>query len=890
MKKLKGNSFFVRLLYIFGSLITVVSGVLILISFFFSRKFVTNQAQENITKKIEIIDDHFNRNYTKEISINLRNLSNSPLIVDYLSASEIEQNIIAKKIEQLFLQTTFDYTNYESIYFIDNQGQPKFGVKNGKRIRHFLEVYNNNSISQNRSQTSDSPQIAKNRIINKLSKNLPGEIAVSGPHQEELDNSNFYTGISILDMDTGNIGGYIIIKCSLIKFWKYLDKMQLFGENSIWVYSPFQDVLKQPPDTAFAFSPIEYLFKEADISEVQNIVYSKKSEIVNEGLFGQIRGSIIPDQILLKIAITVPYSLQFRDINPLIKFYSGVFFISIIVGLVLAWSISTYMSEPLEELASAAERVSGGDLGTQVELDTTGELKLLVDSFNDMAKNLKDQRTELENSELELKKLVEFPTQNPDPVLHIDYNGKILMINPALSGYFERNVLGASAVKIFPNFNEIFKEDSYENKPIQVEEKIGNKIFLFTIKRHTPTNSYYIYGADITELKKVQQDLITAKGEAEASDHAKSVFLATISHEVRTPLNVVLGYTDLLYKDLAEQMSTEQKGMFESIFQASDRLKQLIEDVLDVSRIEAGKMKFSISEIEADEMTRKCVNEIRVSAKEKNLDIIEEYGAPKIRISVDEVRLNQALGNILINAVKYTKKGCITIKSVVSGEKYLVSVMDTGIGIPEEFMPHIFTYFKQADEGYSRHYEGAGLGLHISNRLIRAMGGEIQVKSKENTGSTFTISLDISTTLEHTKKHKSEHSVDIPKIHGIRESTTILILDDNQPNVQYVEFVLKRLKINSMSIDTGEKAMKILQKNKVDCILADISLSVGMSGIDFMKEVRKLDKFDKIPIIAVTAHTMKGQKEEFLEMGFDGYLPKPFKEDDLVGILNKHLS
>ncbi len=400
----------------------------------------------------------------------------------------------------------------------------------------------------------------------------------------------------------------------------------------------------------------------------------------------------------------------------------------------------------------------------------------------------------------------------------------------------------------------------------------------------------------VVNLKRAHRELQAAKERAEVSDKLKSVFLSTMSHEVRTPLNVILGYTDLLQMSLGDDLTAEQKEFVDIINQGSTRLIRLMDDILDISRIEAGKMNLQHQILNGDEIVAKAVKEITASIKKKNLDLIQEYNSRNTTIRVDEIRMQQVLGNVLNNAVKFTKSGSITIRTEHQGTEYRVLVSDTGIGIPEESLTSIFSSFKQAEEGFSRSYEGVGLGLTISQRLIKAMNGKIEVISSVGKGSTFTICVpaegeqavnteNIPTVINPKMSEESEMQL----VEQKKEQKKLLVLEDNPANIKYFEFLLKKLGYTCIPVESGPMALEKIGEIQPDGMLIDISLSDEMDGIEFLRHVREREQFIETPAIAVTAHAMKGMREDLLKQGFTDYLSKPFTVNSLAEILTKYL-
>ena len=491
-----------------------------------------------------------------------------------------------------------------------------------------------------------------------------------------------------------------------------------------------------------------------------------------------------------------------------------------------------------------------------------------------------------------------------DMIIAVDNNGIITEFNKAAEetfGYRREEIIGQHVDILYADPEKgrtVSKTTIEKGRNVQeiLNKRKNGELFQTLLSASVLLDSHGelvgVMGVsrDITELKKTEEALVKAKERAEVSDRLKNIFLSTISHEVRTPLNVILGYIDLLSTELTGKVSNELWSMFATIQESGEQLKRLIDDVLDVSHIEADQMALDLKSYLADEIVQNCVTKITIAARKKKLDVVEEYKAPQAVVNVDKLRLQQVIGNILQNAMKFTHKGSITVTTGVEDGQYHVAIKDTGIGIREDFKPYLFTLFRQAEEGYSRRYEGAGLGLAISQRLISAMEGRIEVRSGPEEGSTFALYLPAKKVSRPKEKKRKAPKKEPPSPETLEPGKkTVLILEDNAPNLKYLEFLLKRLRFNTLSAKSGEQALDKLKSTTVHCMLADVSLAEGMSGIEFMKRIRRQRKFKKVPIIATTAHAMKGQKKEYLEQGFDDYLGKPFTLEDLKKVLYRNL-
>ncbi len=502
----------------------------------------------------------------------------------------------------------------------------------------------------------------------------------------------------------------------------------------------------------------------------------------------------------------------------------------------------------------------------------------------------------------EVRRLSNFPLRHPTPIIEMDFHGNNTYINPAGLALLDKMNLSEKDIsRILPaNYRELLT--SSKEMTIQTEEvTLDETVLLWSINILEDLQLVHFYATDITELKKTESALITAKEKAEASDKLKNIFLSTMSHEVRTPLNVILGYTDLLALELQDKVPEDMKLFFSDIQESGDRLKKLIDDIMDISMIEADKTILKFEILKVNDLLEQSVIKVSEWAKKKNLKIKTSITNKNIEIKVDKNRFLQAIGNLLNNAVKFTEKGSIELLAFEKDDQIYINIIDTGIGIKEEFLQTLFTVFRQAEEGFERKYEGAGLGLAISNRLITAMGGEISIDSKVNSGSTFSIQLpNAASMVAPGVKISEEISMDQEVTKALRnisrkvtskvKSPKTLIIEDNPANLEYIEYLLRKLNIDCVTSPNADAAWNLLQNNQINCMLIDISLSDSISGMEFLEMVRMESKYDDIVAIAVTAHALKGDRKRFLELGFDDYLSKPFVLEDLKEVLDKHNS
>ncbi len=363
----------------------------------------------------------------------------------------------------------------------------------------------------------------------------------------------------------------------------------------------------------------------------------------------------------------------------------------------------------------------------------------------------------------------------------------------------------------------------------------------------------------------------------------KSNFLANMSHELRTPLTGILGFTELIYNEID---NPGIKEMADIVLKGSRRLNETLNSLLDLSRIEANKMDLDIKLINIGKIISETSKLFLLSTKEKNIEFKILPLEQKVYAKLDENIFNQIISNLINNAVKFTDKGSITVSSDLmndgTGIKAVIKVVDTGIGITEINKKLIFEPFRQVSEGLSRTYEGTGLGLTITKKFVDLMGGSISVESEFGKGTTFTVvfpAVEPDTIIE-TEKDKEIKTVDKKTYESFKDKQfRVMVIEDDEINKKMVTIFLKD-RFHVEEAGDEEEALLLAGSKQFDIILLDINLK-GKDGLETLKKIRNIPGYKNVPVVALTAYSMVGDRERFLQMGCDYYISKPYTKEML---------
>lgn len=386
---------------------------------------------------------------------------------------------------------------------------------------------------------------------------------------------------------------------------------------------------------------------------------------------------------------------------------------------------------------------------------------------------------------------------------------------------------------------------------------------------------------------KLISELNIAKDQAIKANNAKSEFLSSMSHEIRTPLNAIVGFSQALSE---EDINDNAKDEVKDIMMASNSLLELVNGILDISKIESGKIEIVNTEYQFKNIYDELVILAKARMGDKPLDFRCHYDEdiPSVLYG-DYTRVKQVILNILTNAVKYTREGYIdfSVSSVRKDDicRLIISVEDSGIGIKQENIPKLFTKFERLDLEKNITIEGTGLGLAITKKLVELMNGTIVVQSIYGKGSKFTIAIDQRVVHKEVVVEKREEKK-VSEVHA--EGRKVLIVDDNKINLKVASRLLENYKLDITTVESGALCIEKVNSDTYDLILMD-DMMPNMSGVETLHKLKEIDGF-ATPVVALTANAVTGMKEKYLNDGFDDYLAKPINRDELNNIVAKYLN
>ena len=595
------------------------------------------------------------------------------------------------------------------------------------------------------------------------------------------------------------------------------------------------------------------------------------------------------------------------------------------LAMLVAFLIARRITSPILILRNTADHIMQGDLTARADINSGDEVQDLAGSFNRMTDTILKSQDDIASArdyiENILRSLAECLI-----VFHTDKT--IELVNKAtieLLGYEENELIGKSIEVLFSQYDGFLEPAEIDRAATQGITSNLEKYLLTKEGMKFPVLFSYgplkgrdggILGLvgialDITEQKTSQTLLEKSREEAVAANRAKSEFLANMSHEIRTPMNGILGMLDML---IHSHLDKDQKRFADTAYSSANILLSILNDILDLSKIEAGKMELETIDFDIRDALDDVANLFSARIKTKLLSLrITVDDQLSTAVQGDPVRFRQIITNLVGNAVKFTDAGEIVVRATrleQDDEKIFLrfAISDTGVGIDDEAKKKIFDSFTQADASTTRKHGGTGLGLSISRELVALMGGTIGVESTPGKGSTFWFTARFkrshanlarnSSALSKTTSDKSPADIlqsatdQAPrKTPEMRSGLCILLAEDNLVNQDVISAMLSHLPISIHTVSNGREAIESLSSKSYDLVLMDCQMPEldGYEATKILRDRENNSQVSRTPVIALTANAMQGDREKCLSAGMDDYLAKPFNIQELTSILNKWL-
>jgi signal transduction histidine kinase/CheY-like chemotaxis protein/HPt (histidine-containing phosphotransfer) domain-containing protein len=586
-------------------------------------------------------------------------------------------------------------------------------------------------------------------------------------------------------------------------------------------------------------------------------------------------------------------SLQQRIVNQSILEGLGIIFLAVIL-LLIYLRRSTNTIERYTDFADNLNQIKGKKV---LVSKASVELEHLGTALNSASDNLYEQSLRVSTAMSEMERLAAFPEMNPNIVLSMNEKGEVQYLNPYGENLISTlGILQSDMGALLPEgINNIIHNCINNNETIHsIESTYKDRTFFWTFSPVISQKLAHGYALEVTQRKKALKQAHLAMLEkiaAEEANIAKSTFLANMSHEIRTPLTAIIGFSESLL-DTSQSIS-ERVQSINTVIHSGKHLMQIINDILDLSKVEADKLSIEQLNISPFELLNDVHSLVTLMAENKGLyfDIEYDFPVPE-KIVTDPVRLKQIVINLCNNAVKFTNKGGVNVKVSYRDDDRLlaIKVVDTGVGLTQVQMDKIFAPFTQADTSTTRQYGGTGLGLYLSKQLATKLGGDIQVESTPDVGSCFSLTV---ATGNIEKSKLLSYVPDIKQIsaqpifNGVNKvSGNVLLAEDNVNNQRLVSMYLKKLGADVVIANNGKEAVEQTGKENFDLILMDMQMPI-MNGID--ATIRLRDMGYKKPIVALTANAMKEDVDACYKAGCDDFIQKPISQQNFLLSVMKFL-
>lgn len=575
----------------------------------------------------------------------------------------------------------------------------------------------------------------------------------------------------------------------------------------------------------------------------------------------------------------------------------SVFFTVALIDIFIFYILSRLIINPINRLAYATKKVSYDNLNVKIPVITNDEIGDLAKTFNNMIDKLNKSFIKIKGSEEKSRSYIE---NSPIGIFIISGEQKLKSVNEAACIMTAYSWEELQYLEFGQILSESSKSDGYNHfyKLSQLGAAYDEFEFVRAdgSLRNMSVNAvkisddeYIAFAQDITDRLRIDKELKESKETAENALVVKSNFLSNMNHELRTPLTGILGMINMMSKTVLDE---EQKKFLAMMKKSGDLLLNIVNDILDISKIESGKRIYTRKNVNLRELLDSLYEVFKLSADNKGIELYFDYDDDlQDNFLTDETFISQIVINLVNNAIKFTEigKARLHVKKIggfnknsanLAKQQIEITVCDTGIGIPEDKIERIFERFSQIDSSYRKKFAGTGLGLSIVKSLIGAMNGSITVKSKENEGTCFTINLELEipdNIITRSETGGAESVAD----EIVYSDFTVMAVEDNGINLYYLSEILAEKGFKVITANNGKKALESFYKNKIDIILMDIQMP-EMDGITCSKIIREDKNNEAIPIIALTGYTMEEDIDRCKKAGINDFLSKPINESSLI--------
>jgi len=819
-------------------------------------------------------------------------------LIEKIGSSDVIEDYF-KKQQENFMTGYFGkfMPEFDMLAYVDSSGMEDLKVINGKAVTTLFNISDSNTFKQ----SIDNP----NKVFNSYSTFCS---EVDGPCLEFCyHNRNFF------DEFVGVIFGRVSIKAITRNIYGFKENKSGFA---VLVDSAGNILACPDKDKILKKITIDGVGSERVLSEIKTMK-SGFGRVAVLGIDGYIAYLPVPGQNWSVVAI-LPYNQFVIKLGTLLNTMLLVGFTILTVGIVLSMFLAKDITEPILKLIKKTSLIATGDFSQRADTNSKDEIGTLARSFNQMAENLQKTTTSIANLNhviAERQKAVqslrkserrfeEVAKNSGDWIWEINAQGLYTYSSPAVEQILGYNVGEIVGRKYFYDMftpdkrkpmkkiilNMMARKKNLDGLVNTEVHKDGNVVVVETsavpmLDQKGTFLGYRGVNRNITERKRTEEALRQAREAAEQANRAKSDFLSNMSHEIRTPLNGIMGFSRIIAQ--SKDVSPRERKQAEQITAECRKLMELINQFLDLAKIEAGKMelnkhKFSLRDLMAD-----IISAFNVRAVEKNIgfSVSIHPEVPDVLIG-DNMRLHQVLINLIDNAIKFTRQGEVSVTISGSEEKdnnvkIMFSVIDTGIGIPKEKLELIFESFTQADSSTTREYGGTGLGTTICKQIVGLMGGQIGVESEIGKGSTFWFVVPFEKgTIEKIEKTEEENRQPTVSLNNAK----VLIVEDYPTNQEVAKYLIETAGGIVSIAENGQIALEMFKEHDFDVILMDVQMP-KMDGYQATQEIRKLPRGDKIPVIGMTANAFEKDRQACLAAGMNDFVSKPLEFEHFLAVV-----